>query len=108
MSLRIDQDHSRFRNIVRGRIRQNLRKYISKGELLGRQGKDLVSIPSFLPILKSPFLTTISLSSVPPLMSPLTYFPFVRDVVYKFPSILIATLSIPNVQEQCVSFALFT
>jgi uncharacterized sporulation protein YeaH/YhbH (DUF444 family) len=45
LSLRIDQDHSRFRNIVRGRIRQNLRKYISKGELLGRQGKDLVSIP---------------------------------------------------------------
>ncbi len=45
MSLRIDQDHSRFRNIVRGRIRQNLRKYISRGELLGRQGKDLVSIP---------------------------------------------------------------
>jgi len=45
VSLRIDQDHSRFRNIVRGRIRQNLRKYISKGELLGRQGKDIVSIP---------------------------------------------------------------
>ncbi len=45
MSLRIDQDHSRFSNIVRGRIRQNLRKYISKGELLGRQGKDIVSIP---------------------------------------------------------------
>jgi sporulation protein YhbH len=45
VSLRIDQDHSRFRNIVRGRIRQNLRKYISKGELLGRHGKDIVSIP---------------------------------------------------------------
>jgi uncharacterized sporulation protein YeaH/YhbH (DUF444 family) len=45
VSLRIDQDHSRFRNIVRGRIRQNLRKYISKGELRGRQGKDIVSIP---------------------------------------------------------------
>src|SRR3954452_5495467 len=45
MSLKIDQDHSRFRNIVRGRIRQNLRKYISQGELLGRKGKDLVSIP---------------------------------------------------------------
>jgi uncharacterized protein len=45
VSLRINQDHSRFRNIVRGRIRQNLRKYISKGELIGRQGKDLVSIP---------------------------------------------------------------
>src|ERR1700723_1236287 len=45
MSLKIDQDHSRFRNIVRGRIRQNLRKYISQGELVGRKGKDLVSIP---------------------------------------------------------------
>jgi uncharacterized protein len=45
MSLKIDQDHSRFRNIVRGRIRQNLRKYISQGEMIGRKGKDLVSIP---------------------------------------------------------------
>ena len=45
MSLRIDQDHSRFRAIVRGKIRQNLRKYISQGELIGRKGKDLVSIP---------------------------------------------------------------
>src|SRR5271166_4165183 len=45
MSLKIDQDHSRFRAIVRGRIRQNLRKYISQGELIGRKGKDLVSIP---------------------------------------------------------------
>src|SRR5271155_4217300 len=45
MSLKIDQDHSRFRNIVRGKIRQNLRKYISQGELIGRKGKDIVSIP---------------------------------------------------------------
>lgn len=45
MSLRIDQDHSRFRNIVRGKIRQNLRKYISHGELIGRKGKDIVSVP---------------------------------------------------------------
>ncbi len=45
MSLKIDQDHSRFRGIVKGRIRQNLRKYISQGELIGRKGKDLVSIP---------------------------------------------------------------
>src|SRR5512138_3480077 len=45
MSLKIDQDHSRFRGIVRGKIRQNLRKYISHGELIGRKGKDLVSIP---------------------------------------------------------------
>jgi len=45
MSQKIDQDHSRFRKIVRGRIKQNLRKYISNGELMGRQGKDKISIP---------------------------------------------------------------
>lgn len=45
MSLRIDQDHSRFRQIVRGKIRDNLKKYITQGELIGRQGKDVVSIP---------------------------------------------------------------
>ncbi|MDH5674245.1 MAG: DUF444 family protein [Myxococcales bacterium] len=45
MSLRVDQDHARFKHIIRGKIRQNLRRYISKGELLGRQGKDTVSIP---------------------------------------------------------------
>ncbi len=45
MSLKIDQDHHRFRQIVRGKIRQNLRRYISNGEIMGRKGKDLVSIP---------------------------------------------------------------
>jgi len=45
MALRIDSSHNRFRDIVRGKIKQNLRKYISNGELLGRQGKDVVSIP---------------------------------------------------------------
>ncbi len=45
MALKIDQDHGRFRHIVRGRIRENLRKYITKGELIGRKGKDRVSIP---------------------------------------------------------------
>jgi uncharacterized protein len=45
MILRIDQDHNRFRQIVRGRIKQDLRKYISSGELIGRRGKNLISIP---------------------------------------------------------------
>ncbi len=45
MSLKIDRDHSRFRQIVRGRIRKNLKQYISTGEMLGRQGNDIVSIP---------------------------------------------------------------
>jgi uncharacterized sporulation protein YeaH/YhbH (DUF444 family) len=45
VSLKIDQDHGRFRQIVRGKIRENLKKYISHGELIGRKGKDRVSIP---------------------------------------------------------------
>jgi len=52
MVLRIEQDRSRFRQIVRGKIRQNLRKYITHGEMIGRQGKELVSIP--LPQLDVP------------------------------------------------------
>ncbi|MBK8013176.1 MAG: DUF444 family protein [Deltaproteobacteria bacterium] len=45
MSLKIDTDHGRFKSIVRGRIKQNLKKYIQKGEMIGKQGKDIVSIP---------------------------------------------------------------
>ena len=45
MSLKIHQDHSRFRQIVRGKIKQNLRKYVQKGEMLGKKGKDTISIP---------------------------------------------------------------
>jgi len=45
MALRIDPSHNRFRDIVRGKIKQNLRKYISNGEWLGRKGKDVISIP---------------------------------------------------------------
>ncbi len=43
--MRIEHDQRRFRQIVQGKIRENLRKYISHGEMIGRQGKDLVSIP---------------------------------------------------------------
>ena len=49
---RIKQDHSRFRHIVRGKIRTNLKDYISNGELIGKQGKDRVSIP--LPQIELP------------------------------------------------------
>jgi sporulation protein YhbH len=45
VSLKIERDHSRFRDIVRGRIRKGLRDYISHGEMIGKQGKDTVSIP---------------------------------------------------------------
>src|SRR5438270_130302 len=45
MPLKIKQDHSRFREIIRGRIKNNLRKYIQKGEMIGKKGKDLITIP---------------------------------------------------------------
>lgn len=45
MVRRIEKDQQRFRHIVRGRIKKDLRKYISQGELLGRQGKETISIP---------------------------------------------------------------
>jgi len=42
---KIEQDHQRFRQIVRGKIRKDLRRFLSKGELLGREGRRVVSIP---------------------------------------------------------------
>ena len=43
--LKISKDHQRFRQIVKGRIRKDLRKFLTRGELLGKEGKHLVSIP---------------------------------------------------------------
>jgi uncharacterized sporulation protein YeaH/YhbH (DUF444 family) len=45
MAQKIDQDVARFKAIIRGRIKKELRKYISTGELIGKKGKDLISIP---------------------------------------------------------------
>lgn len=52
MTRRIDGDRARFKKIVRGAVRSGIRKYLSRGELIGRRGKDLVSIP--LPELEIP------------------------------------------------------
>jgi len=43
--LKINPDHARFRRIVRGKIKKELRKYISRGEMLGIKGNEYVSIP---------------------------------------------------------------
>jgi uncharacterized protein len=45
MSRSIDRHLQRFKQIVRGRVRQNLRKYVTHGEMLGRKGREIVSIP---------------------------------------------------------------
>ncbi|PIU58354.1 MAG: hypothetical protein COS89_00885 [Deltaproteobacteria bacterium CG07_land_8_20_14_0_80_38_7] len=45
MSQKIDQDVGRFKAIIKGRVKKELRKFISNGELIGKKGKGLVSIP---------------------------------------------------------------
>jgi uncharacterized sporulation protein YeaH/YhbH (DUF444 family) len=43
--LNIDRDLGRFRDIIKGRVRKDLRKYMASGELIGRQGNKQVSVP---------------------------------------------------------------
>jgi sporulation protein YhbH len=45
MAKRIERDGGRYREIVKGKVRKELREYISHGEMVGRKGKNLVSIP---------------------------------------------------------------
>ncbi len=41
----IREDHSRFRDIIRGRIKQNFKKYVTHGEMIGRRENEYVKIP---------------------------------------------------------------
>ena len=43
MSIREDQN--RFRDIVRGRIKENFKKYVTHGEMIGKRENDFVKIP---------------------------------------------------------------
>lgn len=52
MIYNIKRDHSRFRSIVKGKIKHDLKKYVTHGEMIGRKGKDLVTIP--LPQIEIP------------------------------------------------------
>ncbi len=45
MGQKIERDHQRFRKLVRGKVKSSLSKYIGRGEMIGKKGKDLVSIP---------------------------------------------------------------
>ncbi len=45
MVLQIEEDVNRFKKIIKGKIKENLRKYITHGEMIGKKGKDLVTIP---------------------------------------------------------------
>lgn len=41
----IEQDHARFRRIVRGKVREDLKRFIARGEFIGREGQRHVSVP---------------------------------------------------------------
>jgi uncharacterized sporulation protein YeaH/YhbH (DUF444 family) len=48
----IKRDHSRFRKIVKGKIRDNLRKYISQGQTIVPKGTDKFTVP--MPNIETP------------------------------------------------------
>ncbi len=52
MTHNIKRDHGRFRAIVKGKVKEDLKKYITHGEMIARKGRDLVSIP--LPQIEIP------------------------------------------------------
>ncbi|MEM8834871.1 MAG: DUF444 family protein [Planctomycetota bacterium] len=47
MVAKIEQDHHRFRQIVKGRIRDDLKKFLQRRELIAREGRGVVSIPVY-------------------------------------------------------------
>ncbi len=41
----IKEDHNRFKDIVRGKIKEDFKKYVSQGEMIGKREKEFVKIP---------------------------------------------------------------
>ena len=41
----IKEDHSRFRDIVKGKVKENFKKYVSQGEMIGKREDEFVKIP---------------------------------------------------------------
>ena len=41
----INREYARFRQIVRGKVKQSLKKYLTHGEMIARHGKNTVKIP---------------------------------------------------------------
>lgn len=48
----IKEDQNRFRDIVRGKIKQDFKRFVSQGEMIGKREKDFVKIP--LPHIEIP------------------------------------------------------
>jgi uncharacterized sporulation protein YeaH/YhbH (DUF444 family) len=45
MGLRIHNDHARFNDVIRGRIKNNLKNYIKSGEFISKQGNQKIAVP---------------------------------------------------------------
>jgi len=45
MDEKIGRDYERFKKIVRGKVRENLKKHIAHGGMVGKQGKKKVTVP---------------------------------------------------------------
>lgn len=41
----IKEDHNRFRDIIKGRVKEDLKKYVSHGEMIGKRENEFVKIP---------------------------------------------------------------
>lgn len=41
----IKEDQNRFRDIIKGKVKQDLKKYVSQGEMIGKRENDFVKIP---------------------------------------------------------------
>lgn len=48
----IKEDHNRFRDIIKGKIKQDFKRFITQGEMIGKRENDLVKIP--LPHIEIP------------------------------------------------------
>ncbi len=47
MIAKIEQDHQRFRQLIKGKIRHDLRKFLGRRDMIAREGKHLVSVPIY-------------------------------------------------------------
>jgi uncharacterized protein len=45
MIKRIERDRKRFDDIVRGKIKEDMKRHITRGEMIGKRGREVVSIP---------------------------------------------------------------
>ena len=43
--MKMETDLNRFRKILRGKIKEELKRFIASGDLIGRQGKKTITIP---------------------------------------------------------------